>query len=244
MRAAGIDEALALAPEDAVILVDHACAGTGRLKPPEGRAAVILLRPEERGRIAGYRKSGFAGYLIKPLRPASLTARVLAATEAAHLGLAPAEDDRVAEEAAATAAAAPGARVLLAEDNPINAMLARTLLQREGCQVDHVQNGDAALTALAHATYDLVLMDVRMPVLGGMEATRALRVRGVDTPVVALTANAFEDDRRACLAAGMDDFLIKPLSPEALRGALSRWTGSGRAGSGWTQGSARAKLGA
>ena len=242
VRAAGIDEALAMAPVDAVILVDHALAArTVRLKPPEGRPAVILLRPEERGRIVGYRKSGFAGYLIKPLRPASLTARVLAATEAAHLGLAPAEDDRVAEEAAA---AAPGARVLLAEDNPINAMLARTLLQREGCQVDHVQNGDAALTALAHATYDLVLMDVRMPVLGGMEATRALRVRGVDTPVVALTANAFEDDRRACLAAGMDDFLIKPLSPEALRGALSRWTGAGSAGSGWTQRSARAKLGA
>ncbi len=244
VRAAGIDDALALAPEDAVILVDHACAHTGRLKPPEGRPAVILLRPEERGRIAGYRKSGFAGYLIKPLRPASLIARVLAATEAAHLGLAPAEDDRVSEEAAATIAAAPGARVLLAEDNPINAMLARTLLQREGCQVDHVQNGDAALTAMAQTTYDLVLMDVRMPVLGGMEATRALRVRGVDTPVVALTANAFEDDRRACLAAGMDDFLIKPLSPEALRGALSRWTGAGRTGSGWTQPSARAKLGA
>ena len=240
VRASGIEEALALAPEDAVILVDHALAAhTGRLKPPEGRAAVILLRPEERGRIAGYRKSGFAGYLIKPLRPASLTARVLAATEAAHLGLAPAEDDRVAEEAAA---AAPGARVLLAEDNPINAMLARTLLQREGCRVDHVQNGDAALAALAHSAYDLVLMDVRMPVLGGMEATRALRVRGVDTPVVALTANAFEDDRRACLAAGMDDFLIKPLSPEALRGALSRWTGAAKTAGGWTQRRARANL--
>ena len=240
VHAAGIDEALALAPEDAVILVDHAlAASTGRLKPPEGRPAVILLRPEERGRIAGYRKSGFAGYLIKPLRPASLTARVLAATEAAHLGLAPAEDDRVAEEAAA---AAPGARVLLAEDNPINAMLARTLLQREGCRVDHVQNGDAALAALAHSAYDLVLMDVRMPVLGGMEATRALRLRGVDTPVVALTANAFEDDRRACLAAGMDDFLIKPLSPEALRGALSRWTGAAKTAGGWTQRRARANL--
>ncbi|MGA0603607.1 response regulator [Caulobacter sp. KR2-114] len=236
VRAASMDEALAQTPADAVILADHALAGRGRLKPPAGRAAVILLRPAERGRIAGYRKAGFAGYLIKPLRPGSLAARVLAAAEgAASVAPLPAEDDRVAPERGP--AAAPGARVLLAEDNPINAMLARTLLTREGCQVEHAPNGEAALTALAQADFDLVLMDVRMPVMGGMEATRALRARGVATPVVALTANAFEDDRRACLAAGMDDFLIKPLSPEALRGALLRWTGAG-----WTERRARAKL--
>jgi CheY-like chemotaxis protein len=76
-----------------------------------------------------------------------------------------------------------------------------------------------------------------MPRLSGMEATRALRARGVETPVVALTANAFEDDRRACLAAGMDDFLVKPLSPEALRRALLLWTGAG-----WTAARKHAKL--
>jgi CheY-like chemotaxis protein len=127
--------------------------------------------------------------------------------------------------------------VLLAEDNPINAMLARTLLAREGCSVDHVTDGEAALEALVLGGYDLVLMDVRMPRLSGMEATRALRARGVETPVVALTANAFEDDRRACLAAGMDDFLVKPLSPEALRRALLLWTGPG-----WTAARKHAKL--
>ncbi len=236
VRASSLDEAVAQTAADAVILADHALAGRGRLKPPVGRAAVILLRPGERGRIAAYRKAGFAGYLIKPLRPASLAARVLAAAEgASHPASTPAEDDRIAPEIAP--AAAPGARVLLAEDNPINAMLARTLLTREGCQVQHAVNGEAALTALAQADFDLVLMDVRMPVMGGMEATRALRARGVATPVVALTANAFEDDRRACLGAGMDDFLIKPLSPEALRAALLRWTGAG-----WTERRARAKL--
>lgn len=96
-----------------------------------------------------------------------------------------------------------------------------------------MENGEAALEALQREVFDLVLMDVRMPGLSGLEATRALRARGVSTPVVALTANAFEDDRRACLEAGMDDFLVKPLSPEALRAALGRWTGprafSGRA---------------
>ena len=239
VRAAGVDEALTLAPGDAVILMDHALAkGRRRLRPPPGRAAVVLVRPEERARIGAYRAAGFAGYLIKPLRRASLAARVLAA-EGAGVALPSMDDERVhAEEAPGPApAAAPGARVLLAEDNPINAMLARTLLQREGCRVDHVTDGQAALAALTVDRYDLVLMDVRMPVMGGMDATRALRARGVTSPVVALTANAFEDDRRACLAAGMDDFLIKPLSPEALRAALERWTGPR-----WTESRRRAKL--
>jgi len=116
-------------------------------------------------------------------------------------------------------------------------MLARTLLRREGAEVEHVGGGEQALEALATGAYDIVLMDVRMPGVGGLEATRSLRARGVNTPVVALTANAFEDDRRACLEAGMDDFLVKPLSLDALRGALARWTGAG-----WTRGQRHAKV--
>ena len=139
--------------------------------------------------------------------------------------------------AIARALHAAGARVLLAEDNPINAMLARTLLRREGAEVEHVEDGERALQALAAGSYDIVLMDVRMPGMGGLAATRTLRARGVNTPVVALTATAFEDDRRACLEAGMDDFLVKPLSPEALRAALARWTGHG-----WTGERTRVKV--
>ena len=232
-----IDEAMAQTGPSDVLLIDQALVkGRARLRLPPGRAAVVLLRPEERGRIARYRASGFAGYLIKPLRRASLAARVLAAedAQAAHP---PVEDERIAPPAQAHIAAAPGARVLLAEDNPINAMLARTLLAREGCSVEHVTDGEAALGALALGDYELVLMDVRMPRLSGMDAARALRARGVETPIVALTANAFEDDRRACLAAGMDDFLVKPLSPEALRRALLLWTGPG-----WTAARKHAKL--
>jgi CheY-like chemotaxis protein len=232
-----LDKALARTTPADVILVDQALVkGRARLKPPADRAAVVLLKPEERGRIARYRAAGFAGYLIKPLRRASLAARVLAA-EGAQASHPHVDDERIAPAAEALAAAAPGARVLLAEDNPINAMLARTLLIREGCSVEHVADGAAALQALADRDYDLVLMDVRMPRLSGMETTKALRARGVRTPVVALTANAFEDDRRACLAAGMDDFLVKPLSPEALRRALVLWTGPG-----WTAARKHAKL--
>ncbi|HEY2708740.1 MAG TPA: response regulator [Caulobacteraceae bacterium] len=233
MRAESIEQALHLTGEGDVVLVDHLLASDGvLLTPPPGRAAVILLRPEERERIAPYRKAGFGGYLIKPLRRASLVERVLLAgnTQAQ-------DDDRIAPRRPRNTPTAGGVRVLLAEDNPINAMLARTLLRREGADAHHVEDGASALEALTTGVYDLILMDVRMPGLDGLAATQALRARGVDTPVVALTANAFEDDRRACLEAGMDDFLVKPLSPEALRLALARWTGPG-----WTSRRRQAKV--
>jgi CheY-like chemotaxis protein len=228
-----LDALSAMAPADAVLLIDHALARGGRtIRAPAGRAAVVLLAPDERGRIPRYRHAGYRGYLIKPLRRASLAERVLAALDGVATAGRADEDERVVQ------AVANGARVLLVEDNPINAMLARTLLTREGCAVDHARTGEDALGAVAQGHYDLILMDMRMPGLSGVEATRRMRSQGVITPVVALTANAFEDDRRACLSAGMNDFLVKPLSPDALRGMLARW-----AKAGWTEPAARANLG-
>ena len=219
---------------DAVALVDHALAGTGRrglLKPLGGRPSVVLLAPDERARIPAYRKAGFEGYLIKPLREVSLVERVLAASGAAAARAEPIDDERADNRASR------GARVLLVEDNPINALLARSLLEREGCAVDRAVGGHEALKAAAMQTYDLILMDLRMPDLDGIGATRALRSEGVRTPIIALTADVFEEDRRACLAAGMDDFLVKPLAQGSLQTALRRWVG-GR----WTPAKPRAKL--
>ena len=232
--AADLPSLLAATEATDVLLVDQALARSRRyLSAPDGRRAIILLAPEERGRIARYRKAGFAGYLIKPLRRESLAARVLADPLA---GATPApihDDERVRN------ATAPGARVLLVEDNPINALLARTLLGREGCAVDHARGGEEALAAVKVGAYDLILMDMRMPGLSGVDVARRLRADGTTTPIVALTANAFEEDRHACLAAGMDDFLVKPLSPEALRAALARNLGKAA----FTAGSTRAKVG-
>jgi CheY-like chemotaxis protein len=232
-----VASALKGAPADTVLLLDAALAGPrGALKPPAGRACVVLLTPDQRDRIPKLKAAGL-GYLIKPLRRASLIAQVLAARSASQSEIAPVatpahhEDDRIAP------AAAPGVRVLLAEDNPINALLARALLEREGCKVDRIASGDEAVSALSRGFYDLILMDLRMPGLNGIEATRALRERGVTTPIVALTADAFDEDRRACLAAGMNDFLAKPLTPAALRGVLTNWTGLG-----WTKAATRAKV--
>jgi CheY-like chemotaxis protein len=85
-------------------------------------------------------------------------------------------------------------------------------------------------------------MDLRMPGLNGIEATKALRERGVTTPIVALTADAFDEDRRVCLAAGKNDFLTKPLTSQALRGVLTNWARPGQSGLGWTKATTRAKV--
>ena len=208
--------------EDAdVLLVDHAQAGAEgqTLVARPDRPALILLRPTDRDLIGRYRGAGWAGYLIKPLRRASLEERVQAAARRMPNAPCPAaDDDRVA------AARAFAARVLLVEDNPVGALLAKTLLKREGCTVETAATGEEAVQALKRARYDLVFMDMRMPGMDGPTATRAIRAGGDRTPIVALTANAFEEDRRACLEAGMDDWMPKPLEPDALRAALARWT--------------------
>ncbi len=220
---ATITEAAAQAPRGAVLLIDPADVSARRTGPaPKDRDCLVMLTPEARGRIARYRSAGYAGYLIKPLRRSSIAARVLALSDGDR-DQAPVVMPVEVDERAAPVGAC-GARVLLAEDNPVNALLARALLGREGCIVDRVANGAEALAALGAAPYDLVLMDMRMPGMDGLTATRELRARGIRTPVVALTANAFEEDRRACLEAGMDDFLTKPIEPAALRSALARWT--------------------
>jgi CheY-like chemotaxis protein len=236
LAAAGVAGAVSKAPPGAVLLIDHGLIkGRRSLKPPAGHEAIVLLRPDERDRIEPCRAAGFAGYLIKPLRRASLAARVLAAAHGETEGVGDRTETVASEDERIAPATAQGARVLLAEDNPINALLARTLLEREGALVDRAASGEETLAALEAGRYDLILMDVRMPGLSGLDATRALRQRGITTPVLALTANAFEDDRRACLAAGMDDFLVKPLTVDALRTALTRWAR-------WTPPTAQAKL--
>jgi GAF domain-containing protein/CheY-like chemotaxis protein len=113
-------------------------------------------------------------------------------------------------------------RILLAEDNPVNQKLALRLLERMGYRADVAENGLAAISAVEGSTYDVILMDVQMPELDGLEATRRIRRRwpGGTPRIVAMTANAMDGDREACLAAGMDDYISKPIVPEALQATL------------------------
>jgi CheY-like chemotaxis protein len=212
----GLAEAKA-APRGAPVLID--VTGVRRPRSLPGHPCIMLLTPDERGRIPGLRRHGFEGYLIKPLRRTSLAVRVLAVLRREEPTQASADDER------AQPAAAVGARVLLAEDNPINALLARALLEREGCAVDHVCDGAQAIAAACTGAYDLVLLDLRMPDRDGVAVAAEVRAKGVRTPIAALTADAFAAQRRACLEAGMDDFLSKPLNPSALRTVLARWVG-------------------
>ncbi|MBK6686714.1 MAG: PAS domain S-box protein [Deltaproteobacteria bacterium] len=124
--------------------------------------------------------------------------------------------------------AAEQRRILVVEDNPVNQRIARHLLSRLGHQVEAVENGVEALQALRQGAYDLVLMDCQMPLMDGYEATRRLRAGDTGAldprvPVVAMTANALDSDRAACLAAGMDDFISKPVELSALASVLERW---------------------
>lgn len=184
---------------------------------------IVMIAPGDRGRLDRYRRLGIERYLIKPLRRRSLVEQLLATKGAAPAaaGGAPAQDDRLAPQSL------KGLRVLLAEDNPVNALLARTVLGRAGAQVTLAADGEEAVAAFrAHPHYDLVLLDLRMPRLDGLAAARRIRglgPEGAEARLIALTAEASAEDRAAALAAGMDDFVTKPIAPAALEALAGRY---------------------
>ena len=117
-------------------------------------------------------------------------------------------------------------KILLAEDNPINALLTRELLRRRGYEVKEVASGESAIATMAEKRFDLVLTDIHMPGLDGIEATRRIRADEIATgrprtPIVALTADVLETGKRACQEAGMDGFLSKPVDPVELDSMLA-----------------------
>ncbi len=225
--------ARALMPErrwDAIVIDRALGAEAAQALAHEARAVerrIVLVTPGERHELAALKQAGFTGYLVKPVRAASLAAR-LAAADMFETEAATATGDNARAD---PAKAARGLSILVAEDNDINALLARALLVKLGHRATVAPNGAAAVDAFAAAAaagapYDLVLMDVHMPGMDGLAATRQIRAAEAAagtarTPIVALTANAFGEDRDACLAAGMDAFLVKPIDRERLAEALA-----------------------
>jgi PAS domain S-box-containing protein len=197
---------------------------------------IVLVTPHNRDELAALRDIGFTAYLVKPVRATSLAARFAAPESASFDDAEPGPDRAVDTRASASSQAGACLAILVAEDNEINALLARALLARLGHRPTLVATGvqavDAWRTAQEAGTpYDLVLMDVHMPEMDGIAATRRIRAAelaagGPRIPIVALTANAFSDDRDACVAAGMDAFLTKPLDRERLAELLAPGRGA------------------
>jgi CheY-like chemotaxis protein len=124
-------------------------------------------------------------------------------------------------------AAPAGCRILLVEDNAVNRIIATKLLEKRGLSVIAVENGALAVDVTAREHFDLVLMDVQMPVMDGLTATEHIRSRELDTggarlPIVAVTAHAMEEDRQRCLAAGMDEHIPKPIRSADLFATITR----------------------
>ena len=176
-------------------------------------APVILLSPiGQRAEV----ETPIAEQISKPVKPLHLQHALLDALS----------DDPAAVPEPEAASASPvvpeGLRILLAEDNPVNQKVVQRLLGQFDCRVDLAGNGLEALDLLGRAHYDVVLMDVQMPELDGLEATRQIRAADLPQPhIIALTANAMEGDRERCLDAGMDDYISKPIQVGDLAAALS-----------------------
>ena len=181
-----------------------------------GTPVIMLTSSGERGDCARYKQLGINVCLIKPVRQSDL-ADAMASALAEKASMKPAAAASVGPRTAGTPVdrAASQRRVLLAEDNAVNQRVAVHLLSRRGHQVTVANNGREAIAALEREPFDIVLMDVQMPEMGGFEATAAIRARerrqGGHVRIIAMTAHALKGDRERCLAAGMDGYLAKPI---------------------------------
>ena len=189
--------------------------------PELTQPVILMLTSGDRGDdIARCRKLGISSYLTKPVRRAELRTSIVAAL--AHAD--PPEDAAVRPTEMASAGLPSErciiCRILLTEDNVVNQRVAVRILEKAGHVVAVAENGKAALRMLAEQTFDLILMDIQMPEMGGFEATALIRQKeertGRHIPIVAMTAHAMAGDRERCLDAGMDDYLAKPVAASAL----------------------------
>lgn len=168
-------------------------------------------------------EAGFDAVLIKPVTSSALHDTLAGLLRGRAQGPATEPPSAASSETRLREGHA-GQRILLAEDNPVNQAVACELLTLAGLVVETADDGAAATALALSHSYDLILMDVQMPVLDGLDATRAIRARaGPAIPIIAMTANAFSEDREACLAAGMNDHVSKPVDPHLLYTTLARW---------------------
>ena len=201
-----------------------------------GVCLVLLTSFGQRGDSTRSREVGVAAYLTKPVRQSQLFNCLAGAINRSLIEkqrpvTASTTSDLITRHALGETGTAPHKLILVAEDNIVNQKVAVRQLQKLGYRADAVANGREALEALARISYDLVLMDCQMPEMDGYEATAEIRRREgtrKHTPIVAMTAHALRGDREKCIAAGMDDYVSKPVNPEELAGVLEKLLGDAR----------------
>jgi len=191
--------------------------GASQLRAQPGLIMVTAFGQEDEFDEAA--SAGIAVSLVKPVTPSQL---LDAASNV--LGLAR-STERVVKEIEIDMSPIAGAKILLVEDNDVNRQIADELLRSEGLDVEHAEDGRQAVQAVQQNTYDAVLMDLQMPILGGVEAAKEIKKDGrfEHLPISAMTANAMEEDRRRCLEAGMVDHIAKPIEPNVLFETLLKW---------------------
>lgn len=194
-----------------------------RDNPGLAKSTIIMLSSNNNQEDAKpWQKLGISNFLPKPVKPQSLYKAL-----AQVLGLSFKEEKTApSSKTAAEPVSGQGYRILVAEDNIVNQKLAFYILEKHGHQVTGVNNGQEALAALEKGIFDVILMDVQMPIMNGFQATAAIRQKekatGGHIPIIAMTAHAMESDREKCLQAGMDDYLSKPLKADRLLNMIER----------------------
>ncbi len=202
------------------VIADAADPNLEQLRHRWGQA-LLLIVPRSEGRTP--EALGARALIAKPIRPSKLLEALLQRTQAGPEAVA-----SLTLLSKAVAGLAAGPKILIAEDNPVNQKVARKLVEKLGFSADVAENGEAAAKAAAAGGYAVVLMDCQMPVMDGFRASQAIRRLPEPcglVPIIAMTANALKGDREKCLAAGMTDYLAKPVNPQELRSALERWCG-------------------
>jgi PAS domain S-box-containing protein len=204
----------------------------GIASPPGGPCSsgkphfVLLAAPGRRGDARRARERGYAAYLTLPVRQSQLYDCLATLLCASDDGEGLVEPKEIVTRYTLSELERAKPRVLVVEDNAVNRKVAMRMVEKLGCRVDAVEDGVAALETLDENRYDVILMDCQMPRMDGFAATEAIRRResndGNHTPIVAMTANALAGDRDRCLAAGMDDYVSKPVHRDALETALRR----------------------
>jgi PAS domain S-box-containing protein len=187
---------------------------------------VILTSMGQRGDAHRLQNMGCTGYLLKPIKQLQLSDTIAVVLGQSQQELLPDHKPQFITRHLISERRKRDMRILLAEDNEINCKLAVTLLNRKGYSVDAVENGQQAVDALKRRKYNVVLMDVQMPELDGLEATKMIReMEGEEhVPIIAMTAHAMKGDRERCLDAGMDDYISKPLNHDEIIEKINYWT--------------------